>query len=97
MINLTILRVEMDEERPVFSGEKHFIRIYDKTGSYKTLFQPCDTHAKYMYEELTEKFKLTYTQDYRIFIQKYGVGEYARTPLTVIFFVCSFLSRNYAW
>lgn len=65
----------VNEERPVFNGEKHFIRVHDKNGSYKTLFQPEDTPAKYLYSELAEKFNMTNTEDYRIFLLKNGVGE----------------------
>ena len=74
-----------EKDKPVFTGEKHFIRVYDEAGSYKTIVQPRDTNAKYLYDELAEKFNLTNTQDYRIFLMKNGVGEYILS-----LFVCFF-------
>ena len=51
--------IEEDLEQREFKGKKNFIRVYNAQGSYKTLYQPEDTPARYLYKELAEKFNIT--------------------------------------
>ena len=51
------------------------MRVYDRNLSYKTLFPRVDTNAKYLYEDLAEKFNLTDIENFRLFLYKRGVGK----------------------
>ena len=65
-----------DHNRPVFSGPKGFVRVFNEEGSYKTLLQPDDTMARYLYGEIGEKFNMEVSDDHRLFLVKNGLGKH---------------------
>ena len=50
------------------------MRVYNQAGSYKTLFEPDDTHAICLYDQVAEKFNLKSYHDHRFFLLKNGQG-----------------------
>ena len=77
-------QIDRKDSAPVLTGAMNFIRVYNASGSYKTLYRPEDTPAYLLYEELAEKFVLENWQSYAIFLLKNGLGFY-------LFFYCLLL------